>query len=209
MPSLIPLIGRRFGRWLVIRRVQPFWECKCDCGTVRPVRANDLLSGKTRSCGCLHKEELSKRSTVHGLNGSGLYSSWTSMLARCYTPSASGYCYYGRVGIKVCKYIRESPSHLLSIIGHRPHLMSLDRIDTRKHYSCGKCPECIANGWLLNVRWATATTQSRNRSNTISVTIDNVTKSIPEWSSASGIKPHTLYSRYYNGSVPFLKDAHC
>lgn len=37
------------------------WECACNCGTITVVRSSFLLSGNTRSCGCLKREELSNR----------------------------------------------------------------------------------------------------------------------------------------------------
>jgi len=55
----IELKGERFGKLKVIRiapghaveRVK--WMCLCDCGRFKEVRANDLLRGATKSCGCL------------------------------------------------------------------------------------------------------------------------------------------------------------
>ena len=32
------------------------WECRCQCGTLIVVEARRLLSGNTRSCGCLHSD---------------------------------------------------------------------------------------------------------------------------------------------------------
>jgi len=53
------LTGKRFGRWLVVRhtgkgkkRAQHYWECLCDCGTVREVRTSQLLIGRSTNCGC-------------------------------------------------------------------------------------------------------------------------------------------------------------
>ena len=39
---------------------------------------------------------------------------------------------------------------------------SLDRRDNNGNYTCGKCTDCIKNGYPLNVHWATAKEQSRN-----------------------------------------------
>ncbi len=56
------MIGRRFGRWRVLRRAgsgrgrDARWECVCDCGTKRDVSAASLIHGRTKSCGCLHSE---------------------------------------------------------------------------------------------------------------------------------------------------------
>ena len=36
-----------------------FWRCKCKCGKVISVRAPDLKSGNTSSCGCNKREDLS------------------------------------------------------------------------------------------------------------------------------------------------------
>lgn len=64
----IDLTGQRFGRLLVIERVdrsklnyvlpgrQLYWLCKCDCGEELVVASSSLLSGKTKSCGCLRIE---------------------------------------------------------------------------------------------------------------------------------------------------------
>lgn len=49
--------GLRFGSLTVIERVytpgvrEPYWDCECDCGRVTRVRAGNLRSGNTTSCG--------------------------------------------------------------------------------------------------------------------------------------------------------------
>lgn len=61
----------RFGRLTVINRaedhVKPcgkkevMWKCRCDCGNEVTVSRSSLTSGNTKSCGCLHNEQLSQR----------------------------------------------------------------------------------------------------------------------------------------------------
>lgn len=64
MSKLINLIGRRFGRWIVLSRDftkrTSYWFCKCDCGTIKSVNGNNLRQGKTSSCGCIVIENLKK-----------------------------------------------------------------------------------------------------------------------------------------------------
>jgi hypothetical protein len=62
------VIGRRFGRLEVMHIAEPIvekdgrvrrcWVCKCDCGETKTVREQCLISGQTRSCGCIRDEHL-------------------------------------------------------------------------------------------------------------------------------------------------------
>jgi len=58
MPSFIDLTGRRFGCLTVIGRAEKengagaWWHCQCDCGAATTVKAGNLSSGSTKSCGC-------------------------------------------------------------------------------------------------------------------------------------------------------------
>lgn len=61
MPKLIDLTGKRFGRWMVLSKAPSknrmvYWNCQCDCGTIRAVKGASLRNGESQSCGCLHKE---------------------------------------------------------------------------------------------------------------------------------------------------------
>lgn len=67
MGKFIYLTGQRFGRWLVLSRAenneynQTMWLCRCDCGVEKVVLSPSLRSGKSKSCGCLANELISKR----------------------------------------------------------------------------------------------------------------------------------------------------
>lgn len=53
-------IGSRVGRWtvlgVVIRDGRKYYECRCDCGTVKEVYCQSLRTGVSLSCGCLARE---------------------------------------------------------------------------------------------------------------------------------------------------------
>lgn len=57
--SFISLIGNRYGKLLVIERVENnrfghvCYRCKCDCGGETIVDATNLRNGNTNSCGCI------------------------------------------------------------------------------------------------------------------------------------------------------------
>lgn len=104
------LTGKRFGRLTAIEPTEEVkcrnivWKCQCDCGNVTLVRSNSLLNGHTKSCGCLHKEQLSKRnkqSAIHKPNEVRLYKVWRTMIRRCENPNDKSYPIYGGRGINI------------------------------------------------------------------------------------------------------------
>ena len=51
------LAGKRFGRLVATDYVgRGAWACVCDCGNSTEVRTNKLISGHTKSCGCLQRD---------------------------------------------------------------------------------------------------------------------------------------------------------
>ena len=89
---------------------------------------------------------------------------WYSMIQRCENEKNPGYHRYGGRGIRVCKRWRSSLGAFLSDMGPRPSSdHSIDREKNDGHYSCGKCEECVANGWPANCRWATSEQQHGNK----------------------------------------------
>jgi len=55
------LTNRRFGRLLALEDVgskekSRQWECLCDCGNKVVKKSATLLTGRTKSCGCLRRE---------------------------------------------------------------------------------------------------------------------------------------------------------
>lgn len=55
--------GQKFGKLTVLnidkersgKGKGSFWWCQCECGTVKSISVNALVSGRTQSCGCLGK----------------------------------------------------------------------------------------------------------------------------------------------------------
>lgn len=55
------LTGRTFGRLTVIGRAPnrgkaTCWKCRCVCGSTSVAEADPLVDGRTRSCGCVRRE---------------------------------------------------------------------------------------------------------------------------------------------------------
>jgi len=57
----LELTGKRFGRLVAIDRTGKYrgaykWLCVCDCGRTGEVLGSKLVSGHTKSCGCIRNE---------------------------------------------------------------------------------------------------------------------------------------------------------
>lgn len=78
------------------------------------------------------------------------YNSWRAMVERCTNPKHICWEMYGGAGIKVCARWRKF-SNFLEDMGERPAGMSIDRIRSCGNYTPSNC------------RWATLSTQNRNK----------------------------------------------
>lgn len=132
----------------------------------------------------------------HGGCGTRLYGTWSGMKQRCFDPNAISYSSHGGRGIRVCSRWRGDFAAFRDDIGERPAVgMSIDRIDNEGHYSCGRCEECRANGWPMNVRWATQAAQMRNTRVNRLLTCGGVTKPLKDWAELAGVTPMLLTQR--------------
>jgi len=189
MTIVINLMGHRFGRLTVLKRVEnsnygkAIWLCKCDCGNQKNILSNSLKSGRTKSCGCLsqphgHKCQNQRNKT---------YTVWVGMNQRCHNSNHTAYKNYGGRGIKVCEKWMKFEGFLQDM-GEKPEGLTLDRIDNNKGY----CKE--------NCRWATRKEQGQNTRKNILITINNVTKCLMEWCEIYQKPYHKVWERIYRGN---------
>ncbi len=107
-------------------------------------------------------------------NPSRTYTSWANMMQRCTREENPGYPRYGGRGIKVC--LGMSPfTGFLSVMGECPPKLEIHRVNNDGHYSCGRCAECIANGWPMNCVWETNLVQVRHASRNVVLTVRGIT----------------------------------
>ena len=91
--NAIDISGFRSGRLVAIEPIGSYrgrkviWRCKCDCGNYTSVVAGDLRRQRTKSCGCLVRENFTNKK--HGLSYTSAYVRDKKMryLARKYSSS--------------------------------------------------------------------------------------------------------------------------
>lgn len=113
--------------------------CQCSCGNQKLALKHHVLSGATRSCGCLRDEKLIKMSTTHGKSKSRLHSIWSNMRSRCGNPNVDCYHHYGGRGIKVCKEWQTFEGFLENLPEGYSDELELDRKDVEGDYSKDNC----------------------------------------------------------------------
>lgn len=196
------ITNQRFGRLTVVQRVenpsqkQSWWLCKCDCGNIKKFSYSNLISGHTKSCGCLRREITNARNkkinTKHHMCEHPLYDKWTFMKSRCYYVKNDSFSDYGGRGIIVCDEWKDNEKGFInfynwSINNGWKKGLTLDRIDNDGNY----CPE--------NCRWTDAKKQQRNRRITVFLEYNGQKLPLSEWAEKFKIPYSVLIQRHSAG----------
>ena len=160
----VDMTGRRFGKLVALTYIKgeppkykSQWLCVCDCGNEKIAKSENLVRGKTKSCGCDRHANRVAQLTKHGHTGgekgrpSPTYQAWHAMRQRCTNPNTAQWLDYGGRGISVCDRWADF-RNFLEDMGERPEGKTLDRWpDKNGNYEPGNC------------RWATPKEQTENQ----------------------------------------------
>jgi len=185
--------GDKYGRYTILGifkeegKYPKYARCQCDCGSpVRYVKVDALRSGESKSCGCLHKEIVTK----HGAWNTPLFNVWTGMIRRCTNPNDKKYPRYGGRGIKVCDRWLNVNNFIADMTAGYKKGLQINRIDNDGNYTKDNC------------EWATTKAQTRNYSR--NVIIEHIGKKlcVVDWAIETGIPAKTIYDRISHGWSP-------
>jgi hypothetical protein len=188
MRKLDIVSGTKYGRLTIIKEVEPkntrrYFQCKCECGTIRDFKIYRLTKGITVSCGCFARElskvlgksayernlkpyDFKKGQQAHNfVDGDNnkikktecyyIARLWQGIKQRCYNPNEKGYRWYGARGIEMYKpWIKDRQLFKQWILENLGH--------RPEGYSIDRI-DVNGNYEPNNLRWADKATQNQNR----------------------------------------------
>lgn len=186
------ITGQKFGMLTVVGRAEnrgknTAWRCICDCGNEKDVLTHNLISGKSKSCGCARINTLKRVMTKHGGRRTRIYGIFKGMCSRCYNDNNPAYHYYGGKGVKICDEWKNDFAKFRewSFENGYDETSSIDRINPNGGY----CPE--------NCRWVSPQKQQNNKLNSAFLIIDGEKLTVAEWAEKNQTNKATLYSKIH------------
>lgn len=148
------LIGKRFGRLTIISRsTDRYWgkhpiiyyNCLCDCGNKKEVRACHLRSGNNKSCGCFRDEKLSQRRKIEpGLTAKhAVFISYKNDAKKRNLSLDLSFEQFLELSKKNCFYCDSAPLNTYKDKGNGGFIyQGIDRIDSTKGYFLDNVVSC-------------------------------------------------------------------
>ena len=184
------MTGQIFGRLTATERIATHgkhtrYKCICTCGTITVVNGGCLSTGNTRSCGCLHADELKARCTTHDMTHSAEYKVWVDMWQRTTITTNKAYAEYKH---RAPPELWRDFSVFYAELGPRPSAAhTLDRINNDEVYGPGNC------------RWATTDVQANNTRRNVHLTFQGKTQTLSQWTKELNLPSGIISSRIKAG----------
>lgn len=193
--QFIDRIGHKFGQLTVLgfagvdKNRSSMWYCRCECERITRVYSSSLISGKSKSCGCI-SSEAGRNRIIHGYARNGHstpeYRTWSGMMQRVKNSNSPNFGDYGGRGISICERW-EDIDNFIEDMGIRPNGTSIERINNNGDYCKDNC------------YWATRTEQQNNRRNNKFITYNGDTKTIAQWENEYKFPVDTIRRRIKYG----------
>lgn len=178
-------------KFLFSEKNKHYYFFKCDCGNEKKINKNEVLNGKTKSCGCLQKQMAKKANTKHGMCKTKLKYVYSDMKGRCLRENHKAYKNYGGRGINVCKEWLDKENGFINFYnwsinnGYKEGL-SIDRINNDGNYEPNNC------------RFADRKIQNRNQRSNINIYENGIKLTLTEYCKLKNLNYSTIHGRINN-----------
>lgn len=211
------LVGQKFGRLMVIRRVedgvQPNgqyrdrWLCQCECGSAPIVVFGYSLKRKngTTSCGCLVKETVAARSTkdnIYDLSGE---------LGICYASNTMNKIYFDLEDYNLIKnycWYESNQGYAIARVREKNEHVLMHNLIFKKY--CDHIDRNRLNNVKSNLRSATYSENNQNRSlrtnNTSGVTGVSFSTDSNKWIAQLTINYKRVCYKKFNNKEDAIKE---
>lgn len=153
------MIGSKIGRLEILAfskyikysgKNRAFYICKCDCGTVKDIAGQSLVSGRVNSCGCIHDERTRQmgRNNCIGYGESSLntlYLNYKYQAIKRHKSFNLSREEFRKLTKQNCYYCGAEPNNVKkpTIRGKGEYIYNgVDRVDNTKGYSIENCVAC-------------------------------------------------------------------
>lgn len=190
------IIGQKFNRLTVLELFKKeqvylfngkkngfryFYTCLCDCGKITVVAKSHLLSGHTRSCGCISQKHLKTNTR--------LFRIWIGIKGRCLNKNNKKFKNYGGRGISICDEWKNDFKTFYdwAISNGYADNLTIDRIDNNGNYEPSNC------------RWVSQEVQQNNKSNNYFIEYNGKSMTLSQWTKLYNLNYSTVVSRLSYG----------
>lgn len=148
--KVIDITGDQYGKWKVLQfshinhEKQAMWECRCECGTIKVVRAATLRDGRSTTCGCGTREAFRLACSKPGVAS-------FNYLYRNYRWAAQdrGFSFtldfeqFKRLTTQNCHYCGQPPQRKITMRSAEPYVYNgIDRLNSALGYVIHNCVSC-------------------------------------------------------------------
>lgn len=192
---MIDITGNKYNRLKAIKLAhktdREYWLFQCDCGNQKVINKASVVTGRTKSCGCLKIEKTSKLNFIDGRKKNPLYPIWRGIVQRCIDTKNKSYKDYGGRGISISKeWLSDFNSFRKWCLSNGwDKDLEIDRIDN----NAGYCPE--------NCRFVKRIDNARNKRSNIKIYYKNKEVCLKELSEITNISYQRIKTAYHNGKI--------
>lgn len=142
------MVGNHYNRWFVIsvysKGKQPRINVRCDCGIEKHLTSFDVYYGNSKSCGCYHKDEMSKRQrkTNNESAKRRLFNSYKSGAKVRNIEFNLTFEQVIDIALKDCYFCGQIPNREIITVGGRILTNGIDRVINEIGYQKDNCVPC-------------------------------------------------------------------